>query len=107
VDTGDDAVGTVAREARRSAAWSGGGDARGKASSQAIEAQTREMARSGRRRVRRGGRRRGQEAAAVGTDAHCPDSAFKARLAARHGAGAWQPPGDGALTGRPGAGSGG
>jgi hypothetical protein len=39
--------------------------------------------------------------AAVWTDARGPDSAL------RHGAGAWQPCGDGAVTGGPGAGSGG
>jgi hypothetical protein len=38
---------------------------------------------------------------AVGTPAHGPDSALKARE--RRGTGAWQPRGDGALTGGPGA----
>jgi hypothetical protein len=48
-------------------------------------------------------RRRGREAA-VGMPTRGPDSAFKARV--RRGGGAWQPRGDGALTGRPSVGSG-
>jgi hypothetical protein len=68
----------------------------------------------GRQRAWRGGRRRccrsagcgtrGREAA-VRTPAHGPDSALKARE--RRSAGVWQPRGDGALTGGPGAESGG
>jgi hypothetical protein len=49
-------------------------------------------------------RRRGREAA-VGTPARGPDSTFKARVWC--GAGAWQPRGDGTLTGGPGVGNGG
>jgi hypothetical protein len=45
------------------------------------------------------GRRRGREVAAIGTPARGPDSAFKARRSTD----AWQPRGDGTLTGGPGA----
>jgi hypothetical protein len=45
------------------------------------------------------GRRRGREAVAIGTLVRGPDSAFKAR----RGTGTWQPCGEGALIGGPGA----
>jgi hypothetical protein len=56
-------------------------------------------------RRRRGSDSGGAVRTAVGTLARGPDSALKARE--WHGVGAWQPCGDGELTGGPGAESGG
>jgi hypothetical protein len=67
------------RGRRRGALGHAGGSTRGEASSRAVGAWTRETTRSGRQRVRQGGR----EAVAVDTDARSLDSAFKVWCAAR------------------------